>query len=92
MPVSPVFFQFNNRLNFRFTGRYTRECNDPLSGLLWGTVYDRAQDLGRVSFPTNATPSLVENLKYTLKDLGGNRASLNLSWEDKSATVAFSVK
>jgi cellulose synthase (UDP-forming) len=40
MPVSPVFFQDNNRLNFRFTGRYTQECNDPLSGLLWATVYD----------------------------------------------------
>jgi cellulose synthase (UDP-forming) len=40
MPISPVFFQDNNRLNFRFTGRYTQECNDPLSGLLWGTVYD----------------------------------------------------
>ena len=58
----------------------------------WGTVYDKAQELGRVSFPTNAAPSLVENLTYTLKDLGGNRGSLNLSWEDKSATVAFSVK
>jgi len=40
MPVSPVFFQDNNRLNFRFTGRYTPECNDPLSGLLWATIYD----------------------------------------------------
>ena len=40
MPVSPVFFQDNNRLNFRFTGRYAPECNDPLSGLLWATVYD----------------------------------------------------
>ena len=40
LPVSPVFFQDNNRLNFRFTGRYTRECNDPLSGLLWSTISD----------------------------------------------------
>lgn len=40
MPVSPVFFQDNNRLNFRFTGRYAPECNDPLSGLLWATVSD----------------------------------------------------
>ncbi len=40
LPVSPVFFQDNNRLNFRFTGRYTPECNDPLSGLLWSTVSD----------------------------------------------------
>ena len=40
LPISPVFFQDNNRLNFRFTGRYTPECNDPLSGLLWSTVSD----------------------------------------------------
>ncbi len=40
MPISPVFFQDLNRLNFRFTGRYTPECNDPLSGLLWSTIYD----------------------------------------------------
>ena len=38
--VTPVFFQDNNRLNFRFTGRYTPECNDPLSGLLWATISD----------------------------------------------------
>jgi cellulose synthase (UDP-forming) len=40
LPVSPVFFQDNNRLNFRFSGRYTPECNDPLSGLLWSTISD----------------------------------------------------
>lgn len=39
-PVSPVFFQDLNRLNFRFTGRTTPECNDPLSGLIWATIYD----------------------------------------------------
>ncbi len=40
LPVSPVFFQDNNRLSFRFSGRYAPECNDALSGLLWATVYD----------------------------------------------------
>jgi cellulose synthase (UDP-forming) len=40
MAVNPVFFQDRNRLNFRFTGRYTPECNDPLSGLLWATISD----------------------------------------------------
>lgn len=40
MPVNPVFFQDRNRLNFRFTGRYTPDCNDPLSGLLWATISD----------------------------------------------------
>ncbi|MBV9249407.1 MAG: cellulose biosynthesis cyclic di-GMP-binding regulatory protein BcsB, partial [Acetobacteraceae bacterium] len=40
LQVNPVFFQESNRLNFRFTGRYTQDCNDPLSGLLWATVSD----------------------------------------------------
>jgi len=40
MSLNPVFFQDSNRLNFRFTGRYTPDCNDPMSGLLWATVSD----------------------------------------------------
>ncbi|WP_165694328.1 cellulose biosynthesis cyclic di-GMP-binding regulatory protein BcsB, partial [Teichococcus deserti] len=39
-PINPVYFADSNRLNFRFTGRYAVECNDPLSGLLWSTVSD----------------------------------------------------
>jgi cellulose synthase (UDP-forming) len=39
-PLDPLFFAEVNRLNFRFAGRYTTECNDPLSGLLWATVSD----------------------------------------------------
>ena len=39
-PLDPLFFAEVNRLNFRFSGRYTTECNDPLSGLLWATVSD----------------------------------------------------
>ena len=40
MSISPIFFQDDNRLNFKFTGHYTRDCEDPLSGLLWATIYD----------------------------------------------------
>jgi cellulose synthase catalytic subunit (UDP-forming) len=39
-PISPLFFAEINRLNVRFSGRYTAECNDPLSGLLWANVSD----------------------------------------------------
>ncbi|MCO6420038.1 cellulose biosynthesis cyclic di-GMP-binding regulatory protein BcsB, partial [Siccirubricoccus sp. KC 17139] len=39
-PISPLFFTDLNRLNVRFSGRYTQECNDPLSGLLWANVSD----------------------------------------------------
>jgi cellulose synthase (UDP-forming) len=38
--LDPLFFTEVNRLNFRFSGRYAVECNDPLSGLLWATVSD----------------------------------------------------
>jgi cellulose synthase (UDP-forming) len=38
--LNPLAFADVNRLNFRFTGRYAQECNDPLSGLLWATVSD----------------------------------------------------
>ncbi|HTI01969.1 MAG TPA: UDP-forming cellulose synthase catalytic subunit [Acidisoma sp.] len=40
MPINPVFFQSANALNFRLTGAYTTQCNDLLSGLIWGTVYN----------------------------------------------------
>lgn len=40
MPINPVFFQNANALNFRLTGAYTTQCNDLLSGLIWGTVYN----------------------------------------------------
>ncbi|MDB5379871.1 MAG: hypothetical protein JWR00_4317 [Rubritepida sp.] len=39
-PLDPLYFAEVNRLNFRFAGRYTTECNDPLSGLLWATISD----------------------------------------------------
>ncbi|MGA2051292.1 MAG: DUF2911 domain-containing protein [Terracidiphilus sp.] len=58
----------------------------------WGLAYDATQDLGKVKFPTSATPALVENLKYTLTDRGGGKGSLTLAWETKSATVNFTVK
>jgi cellulose synthase (UDP-forming) len=73
MPVNPVFFQDHNRLNFRFTGRYTQDCNDPLSGLLWSTVSDKStltltiarlpprRDLARLPLPL-----FDENLRQKL--------------------------
>jgi cellulose synthase (UDP-forming) len=38
--LDPLAFAELNRLNFRFTGRYSAECNDPLSGLLHANVSD----------------------------------------------------
>ncbi len=85
MPVNPVFFQDRNRLNFRFSGRYTQECNDPLSGLLWATVSERStltltiarlppqRDLARLPLPLfdpNLRTRLV--LPFVLPAQAGN--------------------
>jgi cellulose synthase (UDP-forming) len=85
-PMNPVFFADANRLNFRFTGRYAIECNDPLSGLLWSTVSDlstvqltlerlRLQpDLARLPEPFFDPRLLREplNLPMVLPDAAGN--------------------
>ncbi len=46
--LDPLFFSDVNRLNFRFSGRYAVECNDPMSGLLWANVSDLSSVLLRI--------------------------------------------
>ncbi len=85
MSINPVFFQDRNRMNFRFTGRYTQDCNDPLSGLLWSTISDRStltlsivrlpprRDLSRLPLPLfdeNVRQKLV--LPFVLAGNPGN--------------------
>jgi hypothetical protein len=57
----------------------------------WGTVYDKAQDLGRVKMTMTKPSALVENLKYTLADLGGTTGKLTLEWENHSASVLIAA-
>lgn len=85
-PVNPVYFADVNRLNFRFTGRYAVECNDPLSGLLWSTVSDLstlhltverlplARDLARLPEPffDRRLRSEPLTLPVVLPDTAGN--------------------
>jgi len=58
----------------------------------WGLKYEQSQDLGRVKMAMSKPPALVENLKYTLSDEGGNRGKLTLEWENHSVSVTFTVK
>ena len=58
----------------------------------WGLSYDKAQDLGRVKFTMAKPPALVENLKYTLTDLGGGKGTLTLAWENFSASVPVAAR
>jgi len=58
----------------------------------WGLTYNQLEDLGRVKMTMSKPPALVENLKYTLTDLGGNKGRLQLAWENHAASVDFTVK
>ena len=57
-----------------------------------GTDYDKGQDLGRIKMTMNKPAAMVENLKYTITEKGGNKAELTLSWENQSASVPITVK
>jgi len=57
----------------------------------WGLAYDNTQDLGRTKMTMSKPPAMVEDLKYTLTDDGGNKGTLALAWENESASVPFTV-
>ena len=58
----------------------------------WGLDYDKSHDLGRVKMTMSKPAKMVEDLKYTVTDLGGGKGRLELAWEDRAASVAFTVK
>ena len=57
----------------------------------WGLKYDNTQDLGQVKMTMEKPPALVENLTYTLKDLGGNKGKLSLAWENLIGSIPITV-
>ena len=57
-----------------------------------GLAYKRDMDLGRVKMDMSKPPALIETLKYTLSDLGGNKGKLQLEWENHIASVPITVK
>jgi len=58
----------------------------------WGMTYDKTQDLGRMKMNMEKPSALVENLKYSLQDLGGAKGKLSLAWENLCGTVSITVK
>ncbi len=58
----------------------------------WGLSYDASRDLGRVKMAMSKPAVLVERLKYTLTDLGGNKVRLQMEWENHLASVPITVK
>lgn len=57
----------------------------------WGLAYKPNMDLGRAKMHMGKPPAMVEDLTYTLKDDGGNKGTLTLAWENKEASVRFTV-
>jgi len=57
-----------------------------------GLDYEQSQDLGRVKMTMSKPPALIETFKITLTDQGGNKAKLQLEWENHVASVPITVK
>ncbi len=58
----------------------------------WGLSYNPSRDLGRVKMMMSRPPSPIEQMKFTLTDLGGNKVRLQLAWENHIASVQVTVK
>ncbi len=57
----------------------------------WGLAYDKTQDLGQTKMTMSTPPAPIEDLKYTITDLGGGKGTLTLAWENHSASVPLAV-
>jgi len=57
----------------------------------WGLAYDSSKDLGKTKMHMSKPSEMVEDLKYTLTDDGGNKGMLTLAWEDVKASVPIRV-
>jgi Protein of unknown function (DUF2911) len=58
----------------------------------WGLSYDASRDLGRVKMTMSKPPSPIEQMKFTLTDLGGGKVRLQLDWENHVGSVPVTVK
>ena len=57
----------------------------------WGLAYNGSDDLGRVKMNMSKPPHMIEDLKWTITDKGGNHGEITLAWEDHSASVPVTV-
>jgi hypothetical protein len=54
--------------------------------------YNPAQDLGRVKMAMSKPAAPIETLKYTLSNESGNKAKLQLEWENHIASVPITIR
>jgi Protein of unknown function (DUF2911) len=58
----------------------------------WGLSHDPAEDLGKTPFTMSAPSSMVENLKWDIKDNGNGTGAITLGWENHTATVMVDAR
>ena len=58
----------------------------------WGLDYDQSHDLGRAKMDMSKPPAPIEKYRMTLTSVGGNKAKLELAWENTVASVVITVK
>lgn len=58
LPIDPGLFRATNRLNVRFVGHYTRDCEDPLHSSLWADVSNVRSSLDLTLQRTPGQPDL----------------------------------
>jgi hypothetical protein len=58
----------------------------------WGLAYSKDQDLGRVPMDMSKPAAPVEVFKITLTATGPNAGTMQFAWENKVASVPFTVK
>lgn len=57
----------------------------------WGTIYDPAQDVGRIPMQMAATPNHMEEMTVTVRNLGMNRGAIDFAWGPSVATAMFTA-
>ena len=58
----------------------------------WGLAYSKDQDLGRVAIDMSTPPAPIEVFKITLTATGPTSGKMEFAWENKMASVPFTVK
>ena len=58
----------------------------------WGTQYDQSQDFAKIPLAVTDVPEPVERFTIDVADAGGGKGTISLSWENKRASVPFTVR
>ncbi|MGQ0648217.1 MAG: DUF2911 domain-containing protein [Gemmatimonadaceae bacterium] len=58
----------------------------------WGTGYNAANDIGRVTMQLASAPHHVEDFTIAVRSLGGPRGAFEFAWGDQVATASFTVR